>query len=95
MMALSSLEETFILLAALQENGENVEIYLAETYRLKALALQTLGQGAEARISWQDSLGYALSVSESEACTTRGVQPPPDCLDAIRWVAEAREELIQ
>jgi tetratricopeptide (TPR) repeat protein len=93
-MAISTLEEALSQLLALRDAGEMVEIYLAEAYRVNALALQSLDRMDEARISWQDSLGYALSISESEACTAHGVQPPPDCLDALHLAAEAREALL-
>jgi hypothetical protein len=94
-MALSALEDTLSQLFVLRDAGETVEIYLAEAFRLNALALRSLDRTDEARISWQDSLGYALSISESEACTAHGVQPPPDCLDALQLAVEAREALSQ
>jgi tetratricopeptide (TPR) repeat protein len=93
--SLSTLEGVRHNLKTLQDQGLSVEIYLAETYQLAALAHEALEQPAEARRAWQDSLGYALAVAESEACTASELRPPPDCLDAISWVAEAREQLAE
>jgi tetratricopeptide (TPR) repeat protein len=93
--ALGSLEAALAQLGALRADGESVQIYLAESHRLEALAAEELGQSDDARRAWQDSLGYALAVAESEACAVETSHPPPDCLDAIRWVAEAREWLYE
>jgi tetratricopeptide (TPR) repeat protein len=93
--SLSTLEGVRHNLKTLQDQGLSVEIYLAETYQLAALAHEALEQPTEARRAWQDSLGYALAVAESEACTASELRPPPDCLDAISWVAEAREQLAE
>ena len=73
----------------------SVEIYLAETHQLRAQAYKALAQPTDARREWQDSLGYALAVAESERCAADVSRIPPDCLDAIRWVAEARELLAE
>lgn len=91
--ALASLEAAQAGLEALQGQGQSVAVYLAETHRLEALALAALGQPEESRRAWQDSLGYALTVVESPACGAGATRLPVDCLDAIRWTAEAREAL--
>jgi len=91
--ALSSLDQARAGLQALRQQGKSVEIYLAEVARLQALAQQSLEQTEKAQRAWQDSLGYALAVSESPACTASTTRPPADCLDALRWAAEAREAL--
>jgi tetratricopeptide (TPR) repeat protein len=91
--ALMALREATTSLQALQAQGESVEVYLAEVHRLEALAYQALDSPADARRAWQDSLGYALAVAESEACVSGVSRPPSDCLDALRWAAEARERL--
>lgn len=89
--ALVALDEALTNLRALQAEGENVEIYIAEAHRLEALAYWALAMPADARRAWQDSLGYALAVAESEACVVDASRLPPDCLDALRWAAEAGE----
>ena len=93
--SLTALNEVTENLMALRSQGENVEIYLAETHQLEAQAHEALDQLDDAHRAWQDSLGYALAVAESESCAEDVTHLPPDCLDAIRWVAEARERLAQ
>jgi hypothetical protein len=78
-------------LKTLRGDGYSVEIYLAESYNLLALVYVRLGDSRQAGIAYQDSLGYALAVAESGACTAGEVHTAPDCLAAVRWVAEARE----
>ena len=93
--SLSELEQVIDDLEAQQRQGESVEIYLAGAYQLEAMAHQALENASDARRGWQDSLGYALAVAESAACSTDEPRVPPDCLDAFRLVAEAREELAR
>jgi tetratricopeptide (TPR) repeat protein len=89
--ALSELQRAESLFQDLWANGESVAIYLAETARLEARIQLVLDHEAEEIKAWQDCLGYSLAVAESTACTQTGTQPPPDCLQAQQWVAEARE----
>jgi tetratricopeptide (TPR) repeat protein len=93
--ALAELEQVTGDLDALRGQGQSVEIYLARAYQLEALAHHALENRSEARRAWQDSLGYALAVAESADCSSGGPRVPPDCLDAFRFVAEAREELAK
>ena len=93
--ALAELEQVTGDLDGLRRQGQSVEIYLARAYQLEALAHQALEDPSEARRAWQDCLGYALAVAESAACSAGGPRLPPDCLDAFRYVAEAREELAK
>ena len=93
--SLSELERVIDDLDALRKQGQSVEIYLARAYQLEAMTHQALENASEARRGWQDSLGYALAVAESAACNTDQPRVPPDCLDAYRLVAEAREELAR
>jgi tetratricopeptide (TPR) repeat protein len=91
--ALAGLDKAIADLRALQAQGKSVENYLADAHRLEALAYQALNRPDDARRVWQDSLGYALAVAESESCAAKVSPHPPDCLDALRWAAEAREWL--
>ncbi len=91
--SLSELGPVIDELDALRAQGESVEIYLAKAYHLAAMAHEALEDAASAHRAWQDSLGYALAVAESAACDTDEPNVPPDCLDAYRMVAEAREAL--
>ncbi len=91
--ALSELGPVVEQLDALRAQGQSVEVYLAKAHQLAALAHEALEDAAGAHSAWQDSLGYALAVAESAACSTGGHNVPPDCLDAYRMVSEAREEL--
>jgi hypothetical protein len=93
--ALAGLDKAIADLRALQAQGKSVESYLADAHRLEALAWQALNRAADARHAWQDSLGYALAVAESEPCAAGASRPPPACLDALRWEAEAREWLAE
>jgi tetratricopeptide (TPR) repeat protein len=95
MAALETLDEVLAGLHDLRAQGDNVEIYLAEAYRIQALAFHELESPEDARRAWQDSLGYALAVAESAVCGDDSSRPPPDCLDALRWAAEARERLAE
>jgi tetratricopeptide (TPR) repeat protein len=94
-MALSILGNAIGDLQALQIKGGNLGIFLADAYRIQALANETLGDVSAARRAWQDSLGYALSVVESEGCVKGNPYPPPDCLDAMKLTSEAREHAPQ
>lgn len=91
--ALSALEDVLQELQALWAQGQSVEAYLAEANRLMAMTQMQLNNFTQAKSAWQDSLGYSLALIESEACASEGEQPPPDCLEAARWIAEAREGL--
>jgi Tfp pilus assembly protein PilF len=91
--ALSELQRADTLLRQLWAEGESVEIYLAETSRLEARIQRNLSNQDEMLSAWQDSLGFSLAVAESAVCTQTGIQPPPDCLQAQQWVAEAREQI--
>jgi len=93
--ALDELEVSLEELQTLRTEGESVEGYLAEVYRLQALTHEALGQGEEADAAWQDSLGFALAVAESQRCVSAETRPDPDCLDTLRWVAEAQERLME
>ena len=93
--ALRWLESSGDTLRMLQANGERVEVYLAETEQLLAKTHQRRGDEALASSAWQNSLGYALSVSESNSCVSEGSRLPPDCILAVRLAAEAREMLVQ
>ena len=93
--SLSELGLVLDQLDLLRAQGESVEIYLAKAYQLAARAHETLEDASNARGAWQDSLGYALAVAESAACDAGGLNVPPDCLDAFRMVAEAREALAR
>ncbi len=94
-MAVSVLMDATSVLQAQQNEGANVGIYLADAHRLLAQAQTALGDPTAAALAWQDCLGYALSVMESETCTTGSPYPPPDCLDAIVISSEAREQTTQ
>jgi tetratricopeptide (TPR) repeat protein len=91
--SLVTLEGVTENLKVLRDEGMSVEIYVAETHQLRAQVYEVLEKSSEARREWQDSLGYALAVAESERCAAEAFRLAPDCLDAIRWVAEARERL--
>jgi len=91
--ALSELRRAESLLREMWAEGESVEIYLAETSRLEAHIQQSLMNQDDMLSAWQDCLGFALAVAESAVCTQTGIQPPPDCLQAQQWVAEAREQI--
>jgi len=91
--ALDILEEAGATLQTLWADGEAVAIYLADVSRLEARIYEDLDNEEEALRAWQDTLGYALTVAESSVCRQTGIQPPPDCLDAQRWAAEANEVL--
>lgn len=91
--ALAGLDQAIAELRALQARGKSVESYQADAHRLEALAYQALNRPDDARRAWQDSLGYALAVAESESCVAKASPHPPDCLDALRWATEAREWL--
>jgi tetratricopeptide (TPR) repeat protein len=91
--ALADLDKAIAELRTLQAQGQSVASYLADAHRLKALAYQALNRPDDARRAWQDSLGYALAVAESESCVAKTSPHPPNCLDALRWAAEARERL--
>lgn len=93
--SLTTLEKVAQNLKTLQGQGVSVEIYLAEMHQLKAQAHEALDQPTDARRAWQDSLGYALAVAESESCAAGVSHLPPDCLNALRWVTEAREWLAR
>lgn len=90
-ISMKTLLATIEELKSIQSEGYNVEVYLAEAYNLLARVFESLGDQDQAQIALKDSLGYALAVAESGACTTPGIRLAPDCLAAIRWVAEARE----
>jgi hypothetical protein len=89
--AMKTIQGAVDALKSLRGEGGNVEIYLAEVYNLLARVHTAVGDQEQAAIAYQDSLGYALAVAESQACQAAGIRLPPDCLAAIRWVAEARE----
>ena len=89
---LEGVEELF---RKLWDEGASVEIYLAEVNRLQAIAYSQSNDEVSAGSAWQDSLGFALAVASSPACTQTGIQTPPDCLDAQQWIAEAREILTR
>jgi tetratricopeptide (TPR) repeat protein len=91
--ALRQLESVEKAFNQLQDESEPVETYLAETYRLRALANTLLGEEDAAIRDWQDCLGYALTVSESSNCRSGVGKPSQDCLDAMKWTAEAREKI--
>jgi tetratricopeptide (TPR) repeat protein len=93
--SLAALEKVTENLMTLQGQGVSVEIYLAEMHQVEAQAHEALEKPTVARRAWQDSLGYALAVAESESCAAGVSHLPPDCLDAFRWVAEARERLAE
>lgn len=93
--ALSTLEDVNVALQELQASGQAVEVYLTEALRIKALAWQALGQMGDAESAWQDCLGYALAVAESRSCNDGASRLPPECADAIRWAADAREHLAE
>lgn len=92
--ALMELQNAEILLGEIWAEGEAVEIYLAEASRIKALVFEELTDAPNAFSAWQDCLGFSLTVAESAACTTPGIQPPPDCLEAQQLAAEAREKIL-
>lgn len=77
----------------LLSSNESVEIYLAEIHLLKAKVYKRLDMAAKSMREWQDSLGYSLSVSESQLCNQEDKRTPPDCLNAFIWVTEAKEVL--
>jgi tetratricopeptide (TPR) repeat protein len=93
--AVEKLQTAIDDLQALRSNGDSVEIYQAEAYLLLARIIQAQGDAEAARGAFQDSLGYALAVVESPICTAQGPRLPPDCLNATRWAAEAREALAE
>jgi hypothetical protein len=91
--ALGTLEDAIRVLQASQSEGESMEIYLAESYALQADLFARLGDDQSALVSRQNSLGYALAVSESSGCSATEERLPQYCVDAIRWAAEARENM--
>jgi tetratricopeptide (TPR) repeat protein len=91
--ALSALEEATVGLQALTKGGASVSIYLAETYRLNALAYENLDRPEEARRAWAASRGHALAVRDSPACAAPTGQAASDCLNAQLWATEGREHL--
>ena len=93
--SLDELSQAEVSFKELLASNESVEIYLAETHLLKAKVYENLNMFAEAKREWQDSLGFALSISESDLCNLTELKTPPDCLNAIRWETEAREVLAK
>jgi hypothetical protein len=91
--ALSELQKADTLLRDMWGAGESVAIYLAEIGRLKARIQNTLMNDDDEFNAWQDCLGFSLAVADSAVCTQTGIQPPPDCLQAQQWAAEAREQI--
>jgi hypothetical protein len=72
----------------------NVTAYLAETYRIAALAHERLEKFEAAQQAWQDSRGYALAVIQSAACTSSSnIQSDYNCASANLWSLEAQERL--
>jgi len=93
--ALRTIRDAIEALKSTRSEGDNVEIYLAEAYNLSARVHASVGDQKQAKIAYNDSLGYALAVAESQTCTTSGIRLAPDCLAAVRWVAEAREAVYE
>ena len=93
--AMSTVQAAIEALKSLRSEGDNVEIYLAEVYNLSGRIHASVGDQKQAKIAYNDSLGYALAVAESQACAKSGIRLAPDCLAAIRWVAEAREAVYE
>lgn len=80
-----------MLFQSLRAEDESVALYLAGASRLEACIQEALNNEDETLEAWQDSLGYSLAVAESSICPQFGIWPPPDCLRAQQWAAEARE----
>jgi tetratricopeptide (TPR) repeat protein len=91
--ALEILDEAILAFQELKKTGENTEIYLSECFRIQAMVHVQSAETQLALRSWQDSLGYGLAVNESKACATTNTRLPQYCLDAQRWVVEAREQI--
>jgi tetratricopeptide (TPR) repeat protein len=91
--ALRTIDQVLVQLQDLRNQGEPADAYLAEVYMLRARILAASSNQQAALLAWQDSLGYALAVSESQACTAAVERLPQTCIDALRWVAAAREQI--
>ncbi len=91
--ALGELQEAKRLLLATDVSYVDISAYLAETYGLIAQAQTALGRDNEAQDAWQSSLGYALAVVDSPACTSPAGLLPSDCGNARKWAEEAERIL--
>lgn len=91
--ALEVLGEARAELEGLPGGGASESIYLADVYRLSALAHEALKQPDEALRAWADCQGRALAVMDSEKCAEAAGQAVMDCLNARVWAAEAEEHL--
>ena len=63
--ALDVLDETIVNFHPFGKRDKRQSIYLAECYQLQARIYYKWGMKTTAQRSWQDSLGFALSVAES------------------------------
>jgi Tfp pilus assembly protein PilF len=92
--ALMMLQEAGQELKEISLEEKNVTAYLAETYRITALAHERLEKFDAAQQAWQDSRGYALAVIQSAACTSsNNLRSDYNCANAYFWSLEAQERL--
>lgn len=89
----SKLEEVVVQLSEVRAQGVNVLIYLAESYRLKALTHDALAEPEETKGAWLFSKDYAREVGEAQFCEPPIRLSEIDCLNAQIWAAEAQEQL--
>ena len=90
--ALDKLQIAEPILKELRADGENVHIYLADTYRLQGCGYDALGQHERARQKWADALGHALAVRDSDYCQTDSPLRF-ECSDAKRWSTDLQDVL--
>jgi tetratricopeptide (TPR) repeat protein len=90
--ALDEVQQAEQVLLTLDGGYLDIAAYLAETYRLKALALMGLGRDEEAQNAWQSTLGYALAVKDSPECSSPTGRPSSACGKADDWSREAQEK---
>lgn len=69
--------------------------YLAETYRLRALAYEAQEKTAAATTSWLDSKAFADPIANSLFCQANSGLANTECLLVHQWLAEAAERLDQ
>lgn len=92
--ALEELDKSVFDLNQIQNEGTNVDYYLADAYRLKSQVHISLKEFDEAIIELQNSYAYAISILESSLCLQNKSSISVDCIDALLWINEAEEILV-